>query len=71
MRNPFPVARDPRVVAPPATGIANIAPPGRSRLPVAMLTTSISQDAVVPNSVTVVPIRPYTLAAGAATRPTP
>ena len=60
VRNPPPTPRWPRVVAPPATGMANIAPPRRSRLPVTMFTTSMSHDANVPNSVVVVPIRPYT-----------
>ncbi|CAB4698808.1 unannotated protein [freshwater metagenome] len=55
---PGPVPDWPRVLAPPATGIANIAPPGLSKLPVRMLMTSMSHDAVVPNSVVVVPIRP-------------
>ena len=40
-------------------------PPGRSRLPLRMLTASISHDAVEPNSVVVVPMRPYTAAVGA------
>jgi hypothetical protein len=48
----------PRVVAPPATGVGNIDPPGRSRLPLSTLTTSINHDAVEPNSVVVVPMRP-------------
>ena len=44
----------------------NIAPPGRSRLPVRTLTTSTSQLPSVPNSTVDVPIRPYTAAVGAA-----
>ena len=44
----------------------NMAPPGRSRLPVRMLRTSTSQLARVPNSTVDVPIRPYTAAVGAA-----
>src|SRR5258705_289437 len=43
-----------------------MAPPGRSRLPVAALTTSTSQEASVPNSAVVVPLRPYTQAGGEA-----
>ena len=55
---PLPRPGVPRVEAPPATGVGNIAPPGRSRLPVTRLTTSISHDVTVPNSVVVVPMRP-------------
>ena len=42
----------------PAAGVVNIAPPGRSRLPVSTLMTSTSQLASVPNACVVVPIRP-------------
>ena len=41
-------------------------PPGRSRLPVRMFSASINQVAVEPNSVVLVPIRPYTVAVDAA-----
>ena len=41
---------------PPA--LVNIAPPGRSRLPVSTLSTSTSQLASVPNSCVQVPMRP-------------
>ncbi len=58
----------PRVLAPPAAGRENMAPPGRSRLPVSALTTSTSHDVSVPNRAVVVPIRPYTQALGAAAR---
>ncbi len=39
-------------------GLANIEPPGRSRFPVRMLSTSTSQEARVPNSWLQVPMRP-------------
>ena len=42
----------------PCAGSGNIAPPGRSRLPVSALRTSTSQLAVVPNAWVVVPMRP-------------
>lgn len=45
-------------------GLANITPPGRSRLPVRMLTTSTSQLVSVPNSTVEVPMQ-YTAALGA------
>jgi hypothetical protein len=48
-----------------AIGLANIDPPGRSRLPVSTFSTSIAQEARVPNSWLHVPIRPYTAARGA------
>ena len=41
-----------------AAGVANIAPPGRSRLPVSTFTRSTAQLASVPNSCTQVPSRP-------------
>ena len=66
IRKPEPLPEVPRVVGPPNTGLANIAPPTLSKLPVRVLTTSTSQLAVVPNSVVVVPIRPYTAALEAA-----
>ncbi len=46
--------------------LGNIAPPGRSRLPVSTLTTSTSHWASVPNSVVQVPILAYTAAVRAA-----
>ncbi len=39
-------------------GFANIAPPGRSRLPLTMLSASISQLVVVPKGTVLVPMRP-------------
>jgi hypothetical protein len=39
-------------------GLGNIAPPARSRLPLAMLSASISQLAVVPKGTVLVPMRP-------------
>ena len=56
----------PRVFAEPTAAVVNIAPPGRSRLPVRTFRTSTSQDVMVPNSAVVVPMRPYTQADGAA-----
>ena len=47
---PRPVPGVPRVLAGPAAGLANMAPPGRSRLPVRMLSTSTSQLASVPKA---------------------
>ncbi len=44
--------------AEPMGGLANITPPGRSRFPVRMLTTSTSQLVTVPNSTVEVPMRP-------------
>ena len=41
-----------------ATGLENIEPPARSRLPVTMLSTSTSHEARVPNSWLHVPMRP-------------
>jgi hypothetical protein len=55
---PRPRPDSPRVFAPPVAGLVNIAPPGRSRLPVIALSTSTSHDAVVPNDCVVVPMRP-------------
>jgi hypothetical protein len=46
------------VLAPPAAGSANIAPPSRSRLPASAFTTSTSHDEIVPNSWVQVPMRP-------------
>ena len=66
-RTPRPSRGAPRVFEPPTAGVVNIAPPGRSRLPVHTLSTSTSQLATVPNSAVVVPMRPYTAARGAAT----
>ena len=56
----------PRVLLAPAAAVVNMAPPGRSRLPVSTLSTSTSHDVRVPNSAVVVPMRPYTHAVGAA-----
>ena len=55
---PRPRPGSPLVFEAPAAARVNIAPPGRSRLPVRALTTSTSRLAVVPNRVVVVPIRP-------------
>ncbi len=49
------VGRMPRVQF---TGLGNISPPGTSKLPVRMLTTSTSQLASVPNSWLHKPMRP-------------
>ena len=49
----------PCVRAEPVAAFGNIAPPGRSRLPVSTLSTSTSQLASVPNVCVVVPMRPY------------
>ena len=57
-RAPRPRPAAPEVLAPPAAGVVNIAPPGRSRLPVSTLMTSTSQEASVPNSWVHVPMRP-------------
>ena len=43
---------------PHAIGLPNISPPGRSKLPVRMFTTSTSHDVSVPNSWLHVPMRP-------------
>ena len=56
--SPCPCPGVPRVFAAPAAACVNIAPPGRSRLPVSTLSTSTSQLASVPNSWVQVPIRP-------------
>ena len=45
-------------VGPPAAGVVNMTPPGRSRFPVSTFSTSTSQLAAVPNACSVVPIRP-------------
>ena len=66
MRTPRPTPGVPRVLAAPAAALVNMAPPGRSRLPVSTLTTSISQLVSVPKACVVVPMRPYTAAVGAA-----
>ena len=58
MRKPLPVPDSPRVVWLPAAGIGNITPPALSRLPVIVLMTSTSQEAVVPKETVVVPMRP-------------
>ncbi len=62
IRKPLPLPDSPRVVKLPAAGKGNITPPALSKLPVIVLITSISQDAVVPKVTVVVPIRPYTIA---------
>ena len=49
--------RNAALVGAAVAGFANIAPPGRSRLPVITFRTSTSQLAVVPNSCVHVPIR--------------
>src|SRR6476469_1263606 len=51
---------------PHAIGLPNIRPPGRSKFPVRMLTTSTSHDVSVPNSWLHVPMRPYSAARAAA-----
>ncbi len=58
VRTPRPRPGSPLVFGEPAAGSGNIAPPGRSRLPVRTLSTSTSHEAVVPKAVVVVPIRP-------------
>ena len=63
---PRPRPGSPALLRCPAAASGNMAPPGRSRLPVRTLSTSTSHDASVPNSCVVVPIRPYTAAASAA-----
>ena len=57
-RVPRPRPGSPLVFEAPAAARGNITPPGRSRLPVSTLTTSISQLATVPKDCVVVPIRP-------------
>ena len=54
---PRPRPGSPLVFDEPAAGFVNIAPPGRSRLPVSTLSTSTSQLAVVPKRCVVVPMR--------------
>ena len=51
---------------PHAIGLPNMIPPGRSKLPARMFTTSTNQEASVPNSWLQVPMRPYSAALGAA-----
>ena len=55
---PEPVPGSPLNVGPPVAGVANMAPPGRSRLPVSTLSTSTSQLVAVPKACVVVPQRP-------------
>src|SRR4029079_12411643 len=55
---PPPSGRPGRAWAP----IPHIAPPGRSRLPVIVLRTSVAHDATVPATTVCTPIRPYTAA---------
>ena len=55
---PLPLPGVPRVLDEPAAAFVNIAPPGRSRLPVTTFSTSTIQLASVPNSCVQVPIRP-------------
>ena len=67
-RMPRPTRGVPRVFDAPAAARVNIAPPGRSRLPVQMFSTSTSHEVTVPNGEVVVPMRAYTAADGAPAR---
>jgi len=65
---PRPRPAGPLVFAANAAACGNIAPPGVSRWPVRMLSTSTSQLASVPNSCVQLPMRAYRLARGVPAR---